>query len=248
VGVFTTLPNADGTGGVESSYDSYARTAHQDWSTLVIGTTAARRVNVGAIEMVAVGLGDPGETIVGWGIWDASTSGNLLHFGPMRNASGVEAPVAIVAGDQIRWTDGELKVQLRPSSDQTGSVVMETVYGPTQTTDATPATKDLYTLTDEEAAHVEVLLVAKHTTGGATDYHYRRRITASYDRDDGGSGTALWYQHSAEADGAETRVTLTTATASLVLSGNTIQAQYTGEAGKNLDWYAVVKVITVDGF
>lgn len=245
VGLFTSLPAKDGTGGVEADYTSYARVAHQDWLSQVINTATVRRSNVGAVEMVAVGLGDPGQTVVGWGIWDALTGGNLIHWGPLKDASGNVVTKALVVGDQVRWTEGTLKVQFAPSSDQTESIVMETVYGPTQTTDATPATKTIHTLTDEESIDLEVTIIGKHTNGGATDYHYRRKIRVTYFRDDGSGGSQLGYLHQQDADGAATQIhNLTTATASITLSGNNIQAQYTGEAAKDLDWYSVVKVIS----
>lgn len=244
VGLFTTLPAADGTGGVEATYDSYARVAHSTWLSKTIATSTVRRENIGAVEMIALGLGGADQTIVGWGIWDASTSGNLRHWGPLRSASGVEAPQTITVGDQIRWTEGTLQIQISPATDQTESMIMETVYGPTQTTDATPTTDDIYTVSDEESVDLEVTLIGKHTNAGATDYHYRRKLSVTYYRDDGASGTVLGHLHAQDVDGAATRIyNLTTATATVVLSGNTIQAQFTGEA-LDLDWYAVVKVIS----
>lgn len=245
VGLFKTLPGKDGTGGVEADYTDYARVAHQDWWSQVVGTDKVRRTNVGAIEMVALGGGGDDQTIVGWGIWDASTSGNLRHWGPLRDASNNAIEKEVTPGNQIRWTEGTLKIQCAPQTDQTESPVMENIFGPTQTTNATPATQTLHTLTDEESVDIEVTIIGKHTTAGATDYHYRRKILATYFRDDGGSGSQLGKLHQQDADGSNTQIhNLTTATASLTLSGNNIQAQYTGENSKNLDWYSFVKVIS----
>jgi hypothetical protein len=241
IALFTTLPGADGTGGIETSYTSYARVAVTDWQTLTVGTTTVRRQNVGAIEMVAVGLGDPGVTIVGWGIYDASSAGNLRHFGPLRNAAGTEQPQALVVGGQLRWADGTFKVQFSPTTDQTEAAEMSALYGPTLTTNATPATNDLYTLEDEEAVVVEVELFCRHTDAAATDYHYYRKVRAAYSRD---GTTSLWYLHEITPDGAATRDILTTATAELVLSGNTVRAQFTGEAAKNLTWFALVRSVS----
>lgn len=235
VGLFTTLPNAAGEGGVECSEAWYARKAHQDWLSRVVGTATVRRENVGAIEIDDVDIGSPDVTIVGWGIFDALTDGNLRWSGPLRNAAGVEAEKTLVATNQLRWTEGELIAQIDPTTDQTKSMLMTTLSPATNTTDATPATQDLLTLADEEAVHLVATIIARQTTGGGTDYHYYRRLRASFYRD---ATTSLWALRHFTVDGAETQYNLAaTVTGELVISGNTIQAQYTGEAAVNLTWY-----------
>ncbi len=240
VALFTTLPGADGTGGVETSYTDYVRKSHSAWQTITVSTTTVRRQNVGAVEIVAVGGGED-VTIVGWGIYDASTDGNLRHFGPLRNSSGDEQPKTLIPTNQLRWPDGTLKVQFSPTTDQTEAPEMSALFGPTLTTNATPATDNLYTLDDEEGVQLEVDLFCRHTTAAATDYHYWRRFRAGYVRD---GTTSLWYLHEITTDGAATRNILTTATAELILSGNTVQAQFTGESSKDLTWFALVRSVS----
>jgi len=243
VALFTSLPNSAGEGGIECAEAWYARKAHQQWVSTVIGTSVVRRSNVGAIEMAAVGGGDPDVTIVGWGVYDAATDGNLRWAGPLRDAGGVETPITLSTPDQLRWTEGELIAQLKPTTDQTESMLMEQITPATTTVNATPATQDIVTLADEEAIHLEVEIVAKGTNGGS-DSHYYRKIRASYDRDDGGSGTDLWSLREQTADGPDTRINLATATGELIISGNVIQSQYTGMAAATLTWYTRWRKLT----
>jgi hypothetical protein len=232
----------DGTGGIEVSEAWYAREAHSTWQNVEVGVNAVRRVNVGAIEMDAHSGTDT--VIVGWGIFAALTGGDPRHWGPLRSATGTETPVTLTGANQLRWTDGTMRVQFKQSADQTEALEMVAVYGPTATIDATPTPVDIYTLDDEEGVTLEVDLIARHTTAGATDYHYYRKVRVSYARDDGGSGTTLWTLREQTPDGAETRITLTTATATIVKSGNTLRAQFTGEAATNITWFAVVRSVS----
>lgn len=237
VGLFTSLPNGAGEGGVECSEAWYSRVAHAAWVSTLVGAKTIRRSNVGDVQMAAVGGGDPDVTVVGWGIWDASSGGNLRWFGPLLDAAGNETPVTLTAGDQLRWPSLELRAQLNPADDQTESMLMETVSPATNTTDATETYQNLLSLADEEAIHIEAEIIARHTTGGGTDYHYYRKVRVSFYRD---STTSQWGSvRQQTTDGAQTRINLTTATAEIEASGNTIRAAYTGEAGKNLTWHTV---------
>lgn len=76
VALFTANPT-DAGGGTEAAYSSYARvtTAGGDW-TAASGTSG---VNTNAISFPACSGGS--STVTGFGIYDASTSGNLLAWG-----------------------------------------------------------------------------------------------------------------------------------------------------------------------
>lgn len=78
VALFTTLPDEDGTNGVEVNGAGYARVQHgpsdATWAAPVGGDGVFS--NVGSIQ-----FGSPTAnwgTIVGFGLYDASTAGNLL--------------------------------------------------------------------------------------------------------------------------------------------------------------------------
>ena len=108
VGFFTVLPTADdGTGGTEATGSGYARKAHQAWLNTAVAPITYR-VNNGAIEFTA--LTADLDDIVGWGIWDAASGGNLIAFGPVLDASGNEITKDFTSGNQPRFVDQELKV------------------------------------------------------------------------------------------------------------------------------------------
>ena len=111
VGLVTTLENA-AAGGVEVSGNGYARAAEvsnlTDWSgTQGAGTTAVSSGTSGTISNnVAINFPTPTGsgwgTVVGFGLWDASTGGNLLIFAPLA------APQTIGAGNTVSFPAGTL--------------------------------------------------------------------------------------------------------------------------------------------
>lgn len=242
VGLFVTMPNGDGTGGTEVSDAWYSRKSHSAWRTDVVGGVALRRVNTGAVEMPAHSGSDT--VIKGWGIWDAATDGNLRHFGPLRTAGGVEVVggQTLSATDQLRWVDGSLiAASWAHTTDQTKAVIMEKTF--TGSTDGTPSSITLgpiFTLADGEGVTIDAVFTAV-ATGGAFG-HYSRRVRIKAHRDDGGSGTVQWGTIESDAEGQETRDGLTAATATLEVSGNSVQGAADGETGKALDWIMTVTV------
>jgi len=97
VGLFTTMPNDDGTGGVEVSGGSYAR-------ELVVFTVASagQVANNGAVTFTqATALWG---TVLGMGLFDASTSGNLLYYGTLAASKTVDN------GDTISFANAALTV------------------------------------------------------------------------------------------------------------------------------------------
>ena len=106
VGLFTTAPTGDdGSGGVEVTGGSYARVSvargtseWKDPSTAVQGMTE----NVNAIQFIAATAG--WGTVVAVGIWDASSSGNLLYFG------NLAASKVVNSGEVFKFNAGDLEI------------------------------------------------------------------------------------------------------------------------------------------
>lgn len=226
IGLFTTMPDADGSNGVEASGSSYARVAHQDWISSVResdDTSHTERRNNGDIEFPTLTGNLDG--VVGWGAWDASSGGNLrwgAAFPNERDFVTTEQPrishlrlVASLSSPSASTLEGQFMI------DET----IETSDGSTETLGI------LASLDDLEAAHVDVVITGRTTAGE----HYFREWVASYYRDDGGAGMTLWKDRRFTSD-ADTRVGFTTALGEVVDSGNDVIAQVTGEAGKAITW------------
>lgn len=100
VALYTVAPGEAG-GGTEVSGGSYARTAV---TFTVSGTAPTTASNSSAVEFPAA-TGSWG-TIVAAGIFDASTSGNLLAFADLTTSKTVDT------GDVLRFNTGEIDVTL----------------------------------------------------------------------------------------------------------------------------------------
>jgi len=96
--LYTVAPTASG-GGTEVSGNSYARTATGSFTT-----TAQQSTNAAAIEFPTA-TGSWG-TITHVGVFDASTSGNLLAF------AAVTSSKVIGNGDVLRVPAGDLDINL----------------------------------------------------------------------------------------------------------------------------------------
>lgn len=106
--LFTTLPGADDTGGVEATGSGYARLQITP-NTTNFPTTTSGSLSNGANFAMAAATGDwsSAANIVGWGLFDASTSGNLWYSGPVT----VPAPVlngqtATIPATDLTITEG----------------------------------------------------------------------------------------------------------------------------------------------
>jgi hypothetical protein len=105
--LFTTLPGEDGTGGVEVSGTGYARIQHgpsdATWAAPVGGNGVFS--NVGSVQ-----YGSPTAswgTVVGFGLYDAITAGNLLIY------SALTSNVTIASGDPApAFSEGALTVTI----------------------------------------------------------------------------------------------------------------------------------------
>ena len=100
VGLFTVAPG-EGGGGTEVSGNAYAR---QSSTFTVSGTAPTTAENSVAIEFPTA-TGTWG-TIVAAGIFDASTSGNLIAF------ADLTASKTIQSGDVLRFNAGTLTITL----------------------------------------------------------------------------------------------------------------------------------------
>lgn len=100
VGLFTVAPG-EGGGGTEVSGGSYARTAA---TFAVSGTAPTTASNDAAVEFPTA-TGSWG-TIVAAGIFDASTSGNLIAFADLASSK------TISSGDVLRFNTGTLTITL----------------------------------------------------------------------------------------------------------------------------------------
>lgn len=107
MGLFTTLPGIapDGTGGVEVTGNAYARQAVTFGAPGAAGDGSQKCTNTGVITFPTATPGNWG-TIVGVGIFDAVTAGNLLYWGPPT------ANQTINAGGIFSQAVGDLAVQL----------------------------------------------------------------------------------------------------------------------------------------
>jgi len=97
LGLYTSAPNDTG-GGTELSGSGYAR---QAMAMSVSGNTASNS----AVEEFATATGSWG-TVTHVGVFDASTSGNLLAYGAL------SASKAIATGDVFRIPAGDLDITL----------------------------------------------------------------------------------------------------------------------------------------
>jgi hypothetical protein len=104
VALFTTAPTSDaGTGGTEVSGNAYARvavTSSSGWSAISGGGTAAEQISNSGTITFATPTGAGWGTIVAVGLYDASSSGNLLYFATITSqaiGTGVVASFAIGA-------------------------------------------------------------------------------------------------------------------------------------------------------
>jgi len=97
-------------GTYEELADSgYERAVQDDWLTVDNGDGRVARVNDGAIVFGA--LADQAETVIPWwGIFDMDIGGNLIAAGPVLNSDGEAQPLVVAAGNQPRFTSGDLKL------------------------------------------------------------------------------------------------------------------------------------------
>lgn len=107
--LFTVMPDADGTGGTEFTIgvNGYRRDLIDTWGTISSGDDYYR---VNSLEWgTSYTITGNITGIVGWGIYDAQSSGNLLSFGTFQNSGGADITLNLVAGDAIYFAAQTLK-------------------------------------------------------------------------------------------------------------------------------------------
>lgn len=100
VGLYTVAPG-EGGGGTEVSGGSYARTAA---TFTVSGTAPTTASNSAAVEFPEASAS--WGTVVAAGIFDASTSGNLIAFASLTTSKSIDT------GDVLRFNTGALDITL----------------------------------------------------------------------------------------------------------------------------------------
>lgn len=107
--LFTTNPDNTGSGAVEATGTAYARksiTADTTNFPAAVSASGTTTISNGVdIAMATVGSGGWG-ACVGWGLYDASTSGNLLYF------SALDSTYNTTAGDVPTFVAGSLVVKV----------------------------------------------------------------------------------------------------------------------------------------
>lgn len=105
-GAFRAMPNAAGVGGTEVPTLSFARKAVANNLTNFPAADGSAAKVLGA-DIVFDPNGGSDESIVGFGIWDAATSGNLLDFA-QNTVSGTPTTITVHAGDMLILRAGEV--------------------------------------------------------------------------------------------------------------------------------------------
>jgi hypothetical protein len=121
IGLFTVLPTRS-TGGTElttgAGFAGYARqslaSSLANWSgTQGAGTTSASsgtddEVSNNVAVSFSAALAAAWAGVVGWGLFDAVSAGNLLEFGSIVNASGTPITRSFAIGDPVEFPAGTL--------------------------------------------------------------------------------------------------------------------------------------------
>lgn len=87
IALFTTLPGADGTGGVEVSDANYSRQSVASWTL----DTANRQATNAAALSFGTAAADITSNIVGFAIMTAETGGTVREYGSFTNPQTVDA-------------------------------------------------------------------------------------------------------------------------------------------------------------
>lgn len=110
--LFTTaIVNGDPTTGVEATGSGYARKSITNNATNFpaasgSATPVSKSLHVSTALAAATGDWSSGANMVGWGLFDASSSGNLLYYGPITTPFPVlNTDVVTFAADALAWTE-----------------------------------------------------------------------------------------------------------------------------------------------
>lgn len=101
VGLLTAAADEDGTPTNEATYAGYARVQPAGTTKWVrVGSVVS---NNGVITHPICTAGS--QTVVGVGIWDAETAGNLLLHGTL------DVPIGVSSGITVQWAVGALDIE-----------------------------------------------------------------------------------------------------------------------------------------
>jgi hypothetical protein len=104
IGLFTTNPADDGTGGVEATFTGYTRQAVTNNLTEWPSAVAGIKSNANAVDF---GVAGSGPTLVtGIGMWDDPTAGNLWYWNPLTGE-----PVTIANGGDASFDAGSIVIE-----------------------------------------------------------------------------------------------------------------------------------------
>lgn len=123
IGLFTTLPTSPSNAGTEMSGGSYARVdIHTLWAAAASKSAASN-----AQIQITCNAG----TVVGWGIWDASTTGNLLEYDSLLATVTAEANTFPTSGegtDVVTLAHAEVRNVIVKDSSDTTTYTLHTDY------------------------------------------------------------------------------------------------------------------------
>jgi hypothetical protein len=104
IGLFTTIPNDDGTGGVEVVGGSYARVAVANTLAEWPAASGGSKNNANPILFPTASAG--WGTVKAYGFFDAAGGGNLWGFAPL------DAERIVLLGDDFRFLTGAITITL----------------------------------------------------------------------------------------------------------------------------------------
>lgn len=123
IGLFTTFPTDPSDAGTEMTGGSYARTqTNASWAAASGGSGASNA----AIQITATT-----GTVVGWGIFDAATSGNLLEYDYITASVSLEANTFATSGegtDTITLAHGNIRNVVVKDNPEVTTYVQGTDY------------------------------------------------------------------------------------------------------------------------
>jgi hypothetical protein len=113
VALFSVMPNNAGTGGTELSAGNYARASLPTTDAAISAPSGTPRSvdNVAAVDFgtASADWAPSGTPAVGFGLYDAATSGNYL------GGAAFAASKIIQSGDPVKFNAGELNITLSAS-------------------------------------------------------------------------------------------------------------------------------------
>ena len=108
VALLTKLPAADGTGATEFSGGAYARQSVTAWASTLESDGTVWRMPDGHVAFPEATADWPG--LLGWGLYDASSGGNIVAWGEITNSAGDPTVLTVQAGETLTFRDTNLRI------------------------------------------------------------------------------------------------------------------------------------------